>query len=95
MRDLVRRLAQRVSELLEPENLKTDHYYKEKIAQRLTKGKDPWLHFDEILRCHTINDFGIQAIPQHYPLLRLAVKLIPFVKVWEVEGHHRLYLKRV
>lgn len=35
-----------------------------------------WLHFDEILRCNTLNEKGIYDCIAHYPLLVDAIKMI-------------------
>jgi hypothetical protein len=81
--------------LLEPSALLADNYYRQKIAKCRAAGDEPWLHFDDILRCNTINNFGIYPGVEHYPLLRRAASIIPYVEVWEKDGHHRLFLKHL
>jgi hypothetical protein len=89
------RLRRRVVYLLSPQNLLNDRYYRERIEARTVPGKKPYLHFGEILRCHSINDFGVIDAPVYYDLLESAVReasrTILGLAVWRVPGHNRIY----
>ena len=57
--------------------------------------ENPWIHFDDVLRCRTINNLGVYPGVEHYPLLRVALRVIPHITVWEKDGHHRIFLNNV
>jgi hypothetical protein len=92
---LLERLRRRLVELFSPEKLKNDKYFQERLQERKLPGKKPYLNFREILRCHSINDFGVVDAPQYYNLLEKAVKAaaikIPNLNTWRVAGYDRVY----
>jgi len=92
---LLERLRRRVVALLLPANLRNDRYYQQQLRSRTSPGKKPYLEFGEILKCYSINDFGVIDAPQYYNLLEKAVKAatrtIPNINVWRAYGYNRIY----
>jgi hypothetical protein len=70
IKDLLLHLGARVSEILDTAKIIADRYYQQKKAKCYEAREDPWLHYDDILRCNTIKQMGVYPGFEHYALLK-------------------------
>ena len=80
---LVKQLRAETALILSRENLAKDPYYKSKLSRFVGTKDTPWLHFDDILRCDSLNKMGFYPGVEHYPFLEEAAATIAGVNVCE------------
>jgi 5-formyltetrahydrofolate cyclo-ligase len=78
--------------LLKVGSLAKDTYFLPKLRERVYKQGRAYIHFDEMLRCHTINAVGIYDNDSHYDILSEALIGVPGI-IFMDAGETRFFLK--
>lgn len=74
-------LAEKMGKFCHPEKVVVDNGFKDRVKQRHLECGKLWLHFDELLRCQSINSFGVAACRAHDYFVVEAAKYHHFIHI--------------